>query len=307
MLGRGWRVIAWALVGVGLSAGAVLHAAPVRVVATTTIVGDVVAAVGGQAIDLRVLLPRGADPHTFQATPRDLVLLSTAGVVFLNGAGLETVLYPLLDTTASDAVALSAGMTLRRLGDQERDDHGEDEGDWDPHVWLDPTLVMIWTERIADALAERDPANAVGYAARADTYRTALADLDLWIWRQLGGLPSERRQLVTDHASLGYFAARYGFTEIGAILPGFSTLAEPSARELAALEDRIRELGVTALFVEASAHPTLARQIADDTGVGVVRLFLGSLSAPNGPAASYLDLMRYNVTRIVDELGATEE
>lgn len=287
--------VLWTAVGLG---------APLPVAATTSIVGDVVAQVGGDRIGLTVLMPAGTDPHTFEPTPRDLVLLSRARLVFINGAGLEEGLTPVLASPElrGKVVDLSAGLELRTLEDEhEEEDHAH--GGVDPHVWFDPLLVARWVDRIAAALSEADPAGQGAYEARAAAYRSALEELDRWIQAEVARVPPERRLLVTDHRVLGYFAARYGFEEVGAIVPGFSTLAEPSAKEIAALADGIRRLGVPALFVSAEFNPALAAQLSRETGVRVVTLFHGSLSAPGGPAPDYLSFMRENVRRIVEALG----
>jgi len=270
--------------------------APLAVVATTSIVGDVVRAIGGEEISLVVLFPPGTDPHTFEPTPRDLRALHEADLVFINGAGLEEGLSPILSSPELEGkvVDLSAGAELLTLD--------EDHDGVDPHVWFDPLLVAEWTHRIERALVALDPSGKEAFAHRAAAYREELAELDRWIQAQVAILPPARRVLVTDHRSLGYFAARYGFEEVGAIITGFSTLAEPSAREMAALMERIRSLGIPAVFVSQEFNPDLASQLARDTGVRVVVLFQGSLSAPDGPAPDYLSFMRENVRRIVEAL-----
>ncbi len=266
-----------------------------RVVATTTVVGDVVRAVGGEAIELAVLLPPGADPHTFEPTPRDAAALADADLVFINGAGLDAFLGRLLRDAIQQQKVISAsdGVELRRLPGDEVD----------PHVWFDPLNVVIWTRNIEQALTARDPANADTYRTNARRYETALRELDAWITAQVAQVPPERRKLVTDHALLGYFVDRYGFEQVGALIPGSSSEAEPSARELAGLVDAIRELQVPAIFVGTTINPGLAQRIAEDTGARVVSLYTDSLSQPGGPADSYLALMRYDVSAIVEALA----
>jgi ABC-type Zn uptake system ZnuABC Zn-binding protein ZnuA len=281
-----------------------------KVVATTSIVGDVVAAVGGSAIDLTVLLPRGTDPHGFEPSPRDVVALSGSDVVFINGAGLEEFLEPLLVAAdvESSVIDLSSGLATRGLDHDETGNHRtashstEKKPIVDPHVWLDPNNVVQWTNEIEEALVGLDPGNAEHYAARADSFRALLRRLDIWIQEQLDGIPAERRLLVSDHAALGYFADRYGFAQVGSIYPGFSTLSEPSAKELSRLEDAIRARNVSAIFVGAAVNPRLAQRLADDIDVRVVRLYVGSLSSPNEPAPSYIELLRYDVTAIASAL-----
>jgi ABC-type Zn uptake system ZnuABC Zn-binding protein ZnuA len=262
-----------------------------RAVATTTIVGDVVRNIGGEAIALTVLLPPGSDPHSYEPTPRDLIALAEAKLIFINGAGLEAHLEPFLREAKAPVISVSEGLALRRLN-----------GDLDPHVWFDPQNLLTWIRNIEEALSAADPANTAYYAANARAYELALRGLDARILEQVAQVPQEARKLVTDHLFLGYFADRYGFDYLGAISPGFSTLAEPSARELAELEEAIRQSGARAIFVGMTANPALAERIAADTGVKLVFLYTGSLSEPGGPADTYLKLMEYDVSAIVGAL-----
>jgi len=279
-----------------------------RVVATTSIVGDVLADVGGDLIELTVLLPAGTDPHSYQPTPQDAAAVAEAHVVFANGAGLETFLDPLLETVGQEVplVPLSAGVTLRGLADgEERDssaDHEHEAADEDPHVWLDPNNVVVWVENVESALAALDPGHAREYEAEARQARRRLEELDAWIWEQVAQVAEGDRLLVTDHASLGYFADRYGFEIVGTVFPGFSTLAEPSAQELAALESLIQAHGVRAIFVATTVNPILAQRVMEDTGARLVFLYVGSLSGPDGPASTYVDMMEFDVTAIVSAL-----
>jgi len=278
-----------------------------RVVATTTLVGDVVHAIGGDAIELTLLLPVGADPHTFEPTPQDVAAVADAHVIFVNGAGLEVFLDRLLRNAGGNTalVAVSDGVEWRRLEDGHEDQaHQAEPGDEeiDPHVWFNPLNVVVWTQNIERALSTLDPANAGGYAANAREYRIALQELDTWIVDQVVRVPQARRKLITDHAMFGYFVDRYGFEQAGAVFPGFSSAAEPSAQDLAALIDTIREYDVPAIFVGTTVNPNLARRMADDTGIQVVLLYTGSLSEAGGPADSYLSLMRHDVSAIVRAL-----
>lgn len=271
-----------------------------KVLATTTLVGDVVGNVGRDLIELSVLLPVGADPHSFEPVPQDVVRLAAADVVFANGAGLEEFLANLLENTSGEAavVFLSDGIDLIEAEHSEGDDH--EHGD--PHVWMDPNNVLHWVEQIERTLSDRDPANAAQYQANAAEYRQALLELDGWIHEQVAQVPPEQRKLVSDHQMLAYFVRRYQFELVGAAIPSFSTLAEPSAQELAELEDAIGELGVRAIFVGTTVNPALSERIARDTQIRLITIYTGSLSAPDGPAPTYLDFMRYNVNAIVQGL-----
>jgi len=287
-------------VAVGLVLAAVVAggaAAPLRVAATTSIVGDVVRAIGGDGVIVTVLLPAGADPHAFEPTPKEMASLGDVQTIFANGAGLETFLDSLLASVGVPIVSVSDGIAFRGFAQG-----GEEQG-VDPHVWFDPMNVIVWTESIARQFATLDPANAEGYATRALAYEQELKDLDAWIVEAVAAIPRERRKLVSDHEAFGYFVDRYGFDDVGTVIPGLSTLAEPSAQGLAALEDAIREHGVPAIFVGVSVNPALAEQVAQDTGARIVFLYTGALSGTAGPAGTYLDLMRYDVRTIVQALG----
>ncbi len=283
----------------------------IPVVATTNIVGDIVSRIGGDRLSVYVMLPPGADPHAFRATPRDARQVADAAVVFTNGAGLEADF--LGDLVASAAprrvVDLSAHLDLRRIGgeDERHADHGEaaEHGDFDPHVWMDPTLVAAWTAAIAKALAEVDPEHGADYAGRAALLAAELRELDAWVRDRVAAVPAERRILITDHDMFGYFAARYGFTVLDTVIPGFSTVAEPSARHVAALREAIAEHGVPAVFVGVTVEAQVARAVAGDLGIDVVPVYTGSLSDAAGPAASYPDFIRTNVERIVSALEAS--
>ncbi len=274
-----------------------------KVLATTTLVADVVKNVGGDKITSNTLLPIGVDPHSFQPAPQDVAKLAEAELVFANGAGLEEFLKPMMENANAEekTVFVSEGITLLQSAEEpDAEEHHHDEGD--PHVWFDPNNVVVWTENIVSALSQKDPANAAFYRKNGDTYIEKLKQLDEWIRQQVAAIPPQNRLLVTDHVVFTYFAERYGFTQIGAILPGFSTLSEPSAQEIAALEDSIHRYQIKAIFVGRTVNPALAERIAEDTGVQLVSFYTGSLSAPGGEAETYLQFMQYNVNAIVQAL-----
>ena len=267
-----------------------------RVVATTNIVADVAARVGGEVIELTTLLPVGVDPHTYEPSPQDLTAIARAHLVLVNGLGLEVFLTATLQSAGGSAavVSLSEGIQPLSLEGQ--------GGGVDPHVWLDPNNVAIWVDNASRALAALDPARTLNFQSNAEGYRTSLEELDRWIWSQVSQIPATARKLVTDHDELGYFAARYGFEIVGAVVPAYSTSAEASAQEISRLEATIRSLGVRSVFVGTGVNPALAEQVARDTGVRLVPLYTHSLSGPEGPAGSYLKLMEYNVNAIVGAL-----
>jgi ABC-type Zn uptake system ZnuABC Zn-binding protein ZnuA len=273
-----------------------------KVVATTSIVADVVSNVGGDRIALTQLIPLGSDPHTFDPTPQDIAAVSQAHVVFANGAGLEEFLEPLLESAdaRNKTVEVSHGIALLEFGDEHEGEHEHTGGD--PHTWTDPGNVAVWVHNIEQALSALDPANAGFYSTNAEAYQVKLVELDSWMRQQVAQIPEAECKIVTDHQLFGYLAHTYGFTQVGAIVPGYSTVAQPTAKELAELEDAIRELGVKAIFVGDTVNPNLAQRVAEDTGAQLVTLYTGSLTAKDGQADTYLDYMRYNVNAIVQAL-----
>lgn len=462
-----------------LTAADLADGARLQVVATTNIVADVVAQVGGDRIDLTPLMPTGIDPHSFTATPQDLIALNEGDVIFVSGLALEEGLLPVLTTldSAPPLVAVNVGVTTLEFAEgAEEDEHAEEHaeehehteeehteeehapsavahackhladgpivpvnavteisstmavtgthvrldvtvptaepsyfvytaaeaGDYifyadrpvtltlqdadgthaaetimdaaaltdcpglvtafvfdlaagdntlaltdtdgeimhfvveaattthghdhadeahdhdhaeagdehehhhhsgaDPHTWFSVHAVEQWVTNIEQVLSTLDPANAATYTANADAYRADLTALASELDTMVAALPVEQRKLVTDHEALGYFADAYDFTIIGAVIPSLSTMAAPSASELAALQDQIEAEGVRAIFVGITVNPALAEQLAADTGASVAILYTESLSAADGPAATYLDFMRYNMQTIVAAL-----
>ena len=187
----------------------------------------------------------------------------------------------------------------------EHDEHaGHDHGEFDPHVWMDPTLVAGWAVEIAEVLGEVDPAHEAEYAGRAAELVAELDQLDEWIMAQVERIPRHRRVIVTDHDVMAYFVRRYGFELLDSVVPSVSTVAEPSARHLAELRELIVEHAVPAIFVGTTVNPQVAEAIAADLGIVVVPIYTGSLSEAGGPADTYDRYMRTNVERIVTALGS---
>jgi len=279
-----------------------------NIVATTNIVADVVRQVGGDLIDVQILLPEGTDPHSFDPTPQDIAKVADAEIIFANGAGLEDFIEDLLASAdakerifeVSEGIELLEHPEDEAEHDEEDHDHAEHRGD--PHTWTDPNNVMIWVKNIEAALAAADPSNAEIYAENAAAYISELKEVDAWIRTEIEKIPAEKRKIVTDHRLLGYYVDEYGLEMAGAIISGYSSLSEPSAQELAKIEDIISSLGVKAIFVGKTVNPNLAERIAEDTGVSLVYFYTGSLSPAGGEADSYLDYLRYNTNAFVKAL-----
>lgn len=279
---------------------------PLRVVATTTILADVVGRIGGDGIALRGLLPAGADPHGYQPTPDDLRAISDAHLIFVNGLGLEESLASILEEAEGRTVVVNDGVEL--IVEEEEEDHshgeeGHDHAEGNPHTWWSIDAVEAWSRTIEESLATADPAGASLYAANGAAYREALAGLRADVEGLVAGLAPEQRKLATDHDTLAYLARDYGFEIVGLVIPSASTLAESSAQHLAALQDQLRAEDVRAIFVGSTVSSRQAEQLGQDLGIAVVPIFTDSLSGAEGPAASYLDFMRYNVQTIVAALG----
>jgi ABC-type Zn uptake system ZnuABC Zn-binding protein ZnuA len=279
-----------------------------KVIATTTIVGDVVAQVGGDLIDLNVLLPVGADPHGFTPAPQDIARVADAELIFTNGIGLESFLDNLIESAGAQdkVIAVSEGIALIDSGlphaEEEGEQHADKHASYDPHTWTDPENVMVWVKNIEAELSRVDPSNAETYQRNAADYTAELAALEAWIQEQVASIPEAHKKIVTDHALFGYYAAAYGFQQVGTLIPGYSTLSEPSAQDLAQIEDAIKQYQVKAIFVGKSVNPALATRVSEDTGIRLVSIYTGSLSEADGEASTYLDYMRYNTTAFVTGL-----
>jgi ABC-type Zn uptake system ZnuABC Zn-binding protein ZnuA len=266
-----------------------------RVVTSSQIVGDVVQNIAGDLIDVTFLIPAGTDPHAYEPTPQDATKLAEADLIFINGFGLEESLQPLLSDQSERVVDISEWIEPLVMVE-------EGESGPDPHVWTNPLNVKVWVDHIARSLQDLDPANASAYADNAESFLVQLDELDVWAREQISQIPQAERVLVTDHEAFGYFADHYGFEIVGVVIPGYSTLSEPSAGELAQLENDIQDLGVKAIFVGVSLNPSLAEQVAADTNVQLIPIYTESLSNANGSASTYLEMIRFDVDAIVSAL-----
>ncbi|WP_157244554.1 metal ABC transporter substrate-binding protein [Nonomuraea typhae] len=260
------------------------------VVVTTNILGDLVRAVAGGEATVSVLMKADADPHSFGVSAAQAAGLERAQLIVHNGLGLEEgVLRHVRAARRTPALAVAEG--VGPIGS-------------DPHFWTDPRRVRRAVDLIAARIAaEVDGVDAAAIRANAEAYKKRLDDLDAWIGARVATVPPERRKLITNHHVFGYFAARYGFTVIGAVIPSGTTLASPSAADLAGLSRAVRAHRVGAIFADSSHPDRLARALATQAGldVRVVPLYSESLTA-RGPASTYLGLMRANTDAIVTHL-----
>jgi ABC-type Zn uptake system ZnuABC Zn-binding protein ZnuA len=271
------------------------RAAP-DVLTTTTVLADLTRNVVGDRFSVGSLLPVGADPHAYQPVPQDATKIRDSKVLVVNGADYETFLQALLENVGGKKEIIEAATGLRLLSAPD-EEHGVD-----PHLWLDPNNVIVYVDNIRDGLIRFDPDDADVYEANASAYNDQLVELDAWINGQVAQIEPQGRVLVTNHEALGYFAERYGFRVVGAIIASFSSDSATSAEQMVALIEQIKLFEVPAIFLDASENPELAQQIAAETGVKVVTdLHLESLT-DGPPAATYIDMMRDNVTKIVQAL-----
>lgn len=280
------------------------------VLATTTIAADVVSSIAGNGIHVESLLPAGASPHSFEPTPQDLAKVADASIIFINGLGLEGFIAKMIKASGTKAkiIDLSTGIAPRTFDEKAaQPDHSDDEdddhhhkGSGDPHVWFDPHNVMIWTQTIEMSLIEAFPDQKEILIHNSLAYIDTLLALDQYILETVSGIPTTQRKLITDHMMFGYFADRYGFEQAGAIIPGYNSLAEPSAADIARLETTIKKLNIPAIFVGNTVNPVLSKRIADDTGTRLITFYTGSLGAAGSPAATYPAYIRYN-TKIIAE------
>jgi ABC-type Zn uptake system ZnuABC Zn-binding protein ZnuA len=269
--------------------------APV-VLASATFLADIAQNVAGDRVVVESLLPVGSDPHSYQPTPQDVTRIVQSKLLIINGAEYEHFLEPLLENAGGEREIIEASAGLSPRMDSESE-HGVD-----PHLWLDPNNVISYVENIREAFTHYDPDGAEIFQSNAGTYVAQLMELDSWITEQVSQIPPERRLLVTNHEALGYFAERYSFTIIGAVVPGVSSDAAPSAEQMANLIDQIKASGTPAIFLDEVENSALAQQIAAETGVKVIEdLHLESLT-DGPPAGTYVDMIKHNVTRIVNAL-----
>ncbi len=275
---------------------------PPKVLAVESFLADIAQNVAGKRVQVDTLIPLGVDPHAYQPTPQDVAKIAESQVLIVNGAHFEE----WLDKTLQNAggthtvIEASAGLISRKPTVNEALDPGHVD---DPHFWLDPNKVIIYVENIRDGLSAADPTGKKIYAQNADDYISQLEELDTWIKAKVEQIPPEKRLLVTNHESFGYFADRYGFTISGTIIPSTSSEASPSAQQMAELIDHIRQTGVKAIFLETGANSQLAEQIAQETGAKVITdLYTHSITGPGGEAPSYIEMMKHNVKLIVEAL-----
>ena len=323
------------------SAAALALAAPafaqdkLNVIATFSILGDIVQNVGGDRVEVTTLVGPDGDAHVFQPAPSDAQAVAGADVIVANGLGFEGWMDRLVEASGTKAAIITAseGVTPIAFGEEGHDhdhaegeahdhdhDHAEgeehdhdhaaeeaghedhDHGAEDPHAWQSVTNVALYVGTIERGLAAADPEGAETYKANAAAYLAELDALDAEIKAAVAALPEDRRTIVTSHDAFGYFAAAYGLTFVAP--QGVSTEAEASAQDVAGLITQIRDAGIAAVFVENIADPRLLDQIASETGAKIGgTLYSDALSGPDDPAGTYLTMMRHNIGQLTAALS----
>lgn len=310
-----------------LSAAALVlpFAAPVaaqerlNVVASFSIIGDFAKNVGGERIDLTVLVGPDGDAHVYEPKPADAVILSKADVVLVNGLNFEGFLDRLVTASGTKApiAELTKGVEALKPGaghhddeaheaghaeghdhaDASHQDEGHDHGAYDPHAFQSVPNAVIYVKNIADAFCAADEAGCDVYRTNAAAYTATLEALDAELREAVKSIPQDKRIVITSHDAFGYFAHVYGIEFLAP--EGVSTESEASAADVARLIDQVREDKASAIFVENVTNPRLVEQIAAETGVRLGgALYSDALSAADGPAATYVDLMRHNMRTI---------
>jgi zinc/manganese transport system substrate-binding protein len=272
----------------------------INVVATFSILADLVKNVGGDRVEVAALVGPNSDTHVFSPTPADAKKLAGAKVVFVNGLGLEGWMTRLVNASGTKAPSFvaSTGIKTRRM----EDDHHPGQMVTDPHAWQSIANAKIYVGNIRAALSKVDPAGKSAYDANATAYLAKLDALEQEVKAAIGKIPADHRRIITTHDAFGYFGGAYGMEFISP--EGVSTDAQPSAKDMAKIIAQIRKQKIPAVFMENITDPRLMQQIAKETGAKVGgTLYSDALSDPGGPAGNYIDMMRSNVSELSKALA----
>jgi zinc/manganese transport system substrate-binding protein len=267
---------------------------PIPVIASFSILADMTRQVGGSLVSVEALVGPDGDVHVYEPRPRDLREVMSAQMLVRNGLGLEGWMDRLTDAAGFKGRVVVAAEkvtphTMKEAGGAIATD---------PHAWQDPRNAVLYVGAIADGLAAADPVNGPAFRDSAAGYAERIRAVDSWIAEQFGVIPAERRRVITTHDAFGYYGARYGIEFLAA--EGISTEDEPSAKAMATLVQQVKREKVPAVFIENMTSPRLARMLAQETGAKLGgTVYSDALSAPDGPAATYLDMLRYNTKMFV--------
>ena len=288
-------------------------AEPLKVIASFSIIGDFAQNVGGERVEVTTLVGPDGDAHVYEPRPADAAAMATADVVLVNGLHFEGFLERLIETSGAKAqvVELTKGVEPLRM-QEEHGQHGAEgqthaeaaegeeghhHGDIDPHAFQSIANAKIYVKNIADAFCAADAGGCDAYKANAEAYTQKLTVAEDEVKAAVASIPEDKRVIITSHDAFGYFEHEYGLTFLAP--EGISTEAEASATDVAALIRQVREDKASAIFVESIANARLAEQIAAETGLKVGgTLYSDALSAADGPASTYIDLVRHNIATI---------
>lgn len=271
---------------------------PIKVVATTTQLGDIVRNIGGAGADVTQILQPNSDPHDYEPRPDDVTAIAGAKVVFESGNNLDSWMADVVRQSGGSPVIVTlADSNVDRLPGETS---GPEASRYDPHWWHDPANVEAAVPVIRDALTTADPPERAIYAANATAYLRRLRALDTGIRRCFATVPPSQRRLVTDHDAFNYFAKRYAIDVIGAVIPSQTTQAQPSAGEVARLVRTIKDENVRAIFPESSVNPKLAQAIARETGATADHTLYGDTLGPaDSSGGTYLTMEQANADQMV--------
>lgn len=290
-------VLAGTALAASFAAAPMASAKTLDVVASFTVLADVVHEIGGEHVHVKSLVGPNGDPHEFEPSPADAKALRSADVVFVSGEGLEGWMDRLITASGYQGTPITASLGIKTRKMQE-----DGKTITDPHVWNSPVNVAIWVTNIEKALVAADPEDAKRFHANAEKYRGELSALDAYAHGKLDAVPEARRKILTSHDAFGYFGREYRVKFLAPL--GVSTETEASAADVARLIDQIKAEGVKVYFFENSNDPKLVKQVAAATGAKPGgELYVEALSDKDGPASTYLRMFRYNVDRIVGALG----
>jgi zinc/manganese transport system substrate-binding protein len=286
--------------GLTLATTNALAAEQPKIVASFSVLGDIVRQVAGDKAEVTTLVGPDGDAHTFEPTPADASKLAQADLVVVNGLGLESWMDRLLASAEykGPIATASEGIKTRTMIEEEQANNATPEAVTDPHAWQDLGNGQIYVRNVAAALTKVDPANAAVYEANAKRYQAELAALDQEVRAEIGAVPEGKRRVITSHDAFGYFGAAYGVEFLAP--EGLSTEAEPSAGDLARLVTQMKAEHIRALFVENITDPRLVETISRETGAPMGgSLFSDALSPADGPAPTYTAMFKNNVPKLV--------
>ena len=271
-------------------------AEPLSVVASFSILGDLVQVVGGNRVKVTTLAGPDADAHEFSPSPEHARAVLGAKLFVVNGLSFEPWAQKLAHSAGykGETVVASKGVKPRQMAAEAEHNHAET----DPHAWQNPLSVVQYVGNIAAGLAKADPSGAAIYQANAQAYAQQLKEFDAQAKAQFDAVAPAKRKVITSHDAFGYLAARYSITMLAP--EGVNTDSEPSAKHVAQLIRQIKREKIKAVFVEAMSSPKLIAQLSKDAGVSVgATLYSDALSKASGPAPTYMKMMRHNLTQLV--------